>query len=163
MNDFLEQLAAQRAQTGDEEHWRAWVEKFGRGSDLWEVRGSASIRDSIQAFLKLVPENLMQAGVVVRAPRNTQAHSSGVPRVRLSNHRFRPIDPRDSPAARDRWVGAGKKVLYVSTVRKARHRDESDEPYDILQDGRVSGSFTLSTSADDMYKAMSSFVIRNRL
>ncbi|MHA7274878.1 hypothetical protein ACX80Z_15810 [Arthrobacter sp. TMT4-20] len=168
MNDFLNRLAAHKANSAAQEAARPWYEKFGEGTRLLGTDRDPAVAESVRAFLQLVPANLFKKGQVVPIYGKRSRASKPIPlpngqSIYLTDFVFSDKDKSKGMWSDDPWVVEGERVLFVTT--RSEEFEETVRYYDILQDGRISASGDLRSKheVEKLIKSMIEFAIRHRL
>lgn len=170
MNDFLQKLAQERRGASREDVWNQWsaAHHHVTGLELWETKGSASVSESIKAFLKMIPDDHYRHGIAIVAP--PYLHQRGslyVPGIALSDIRFLEDPENVRVEAHAIWQQEGAAVRYLRVDRSYSEEGYAmTEAFYVLEDGRIARQrlgLTFPADVEQLYEAMAQYVVRSRL
>ncbi|QOT19638.1 hypothetical protein [Paenarthrobacter sp. YJN-5] len=166
MNEFLNRLAAERQKTDYLKAHSDWAQAHVvAGYSVWDVSGAPDISASVAAFLKMVPQGHLEAGLVLPGPKYSDEYLQMAPGVLMTEDRLLDL-ANASNEMRLAWESEGHRVSFVRTKRTFTvEGDKFTREHLVLADGRVSGSPGLhSTRAvNELYEAMTNYAMAHNL
>lgn len=166
MNEFLNRLAAERQKTEYLKAHSDWTKAHVvAGHTVWDVSHAPDISASIAAFLKMVPQGHLEAGLILIGPKYSDDYSLVVPGTLKTEHRLLDLS-NASTEMRLAWEPEGDSVSFVRTKRTFTvEGDRVTREHLVLADGRVSGSqgLHLTRDVDELYEAMTNYAMAHNL
>lgn len=166
MNDFLKHLEVERRKREHESGWQEWSRAHkADGFAVWDTSRSQDVSASITTFLRMVPRQLFEEGLVLTAPRYLHDTLQLVPGVVRTNDRFLDLKGA-SQEARSAWQGHSIRIGFVRVIRTYYEEGyRSTRQHLVLADRRVTGTEGLHYPRDVelLYEAMAQFSVAHGL